>query len=668
MPRQNLAAELIPGKIRKRGCSSSASSSSSILHNYRFKRAILVGKRAGSSTPLPSWRLMSSRSRSPASAFRSTESPNYELYQCGSGRSKQAPVSARKLAATLWEMNELPSTRVKESLALDERKSRKEMKAREKTTRSVHSGSLPPHLSDPSHSPVSERGDRSGTGSRCRRTPSMSQRLKLADHGVGVLDSVSNASLMEIETRSRAPTPSASIVGVKTRLKDVSSALTTSKELLKIINRVWGHEDRPSTSMSLISALHAELERARLQINQLIQEQRYEQSDISYLMRCFAEEKEAWKNKEQEVVEAAIESVAGELEVERKLRRRFESLNKKLGRELAETKSSLLKVVKELESEKRAREIMEQVCDDLANDVGDDKLELGEMQRESAKLCDNVKKEREMKRLAAALHEEQTHIDASDKYDLEDKNAAVDKLRNQLESFLGIKRAKEKEFGSNDSNEVKFAAYLNKNGIRSFQCEEKEEGEVVDGVECEEDLAESDLHSIELNVDNNNKSYDWIHSSGIPLDTRRPSIDDEPKARKSTSKKGSRKSTSIQRSISDGVEWGNQADNHPILGDHVLDWERSSVLEKVASGKVYGDHFPGYNSSSKNLRDQILSGSRLGSLKVTASPTRLWEQARPLRDLADPVTERASMVQGSNGLKSRLMEVRGDGLGSRKYK
>lgn len=452
-----------------------------------------------------------------------------------------------------------------------------------------------------------------------------------------------------------------SIVGVKTRLKDVSNALTTSKELLKIINRVWGHEDRPSTSMSLISALHAELERARLQINQLIQEQRYEQNDISYLMRCFAEEKEAWKSKEQEVVEAAIESVAGELEVERKLRRRFESLNKKLGRELAETKSSLLKVVKELESEKRAREIMEQVCDDLANDVGDDKLELEEMQRESAKLSDNVKKEREMKRLAAVLQEEQTHIDPSDaKYDLEDKNAAVDKLRNQLEAFLGIKRTKEKEFGSNDSNEAKFAAYLNKNGVRSFQSEEKEEGEVVDGVECEEDLAESDLHSIELNMDNNNKSYDWIHSSGIPLDSRRPSIDDELKARKSTSKKGSRKSTSLQRSISDGVEWGSQAENHPISGDHVLDWERSSVLEKVASGKVYGgDHFQGYNSS-KNLRDQILSGSRLGSLKVTASPTRLWEQARPSRDLADTVTDRAS--------KSRLMEVRGDGISSRKYK
>ncbi|XP_022982908.1 uncharacterized protein At5g41620-like [Cucurbita maxima] len=518
MPRQNVAAELIPGKIRKRGCSSSASSSSSILQNYRFKRAILVGKRTGS--------------RSPASAFPSTESPTHELHQCGSARSKQAPVSARKLAATLWEMNELPLTTVKEG---HERKSRKEMKAIEKTTRSIHSGSLPPHLSDPSHSPVSERGDRLGTGSR-RTTPSMSQRLKLADHGVGVLDSVRTASFMEIETRSRVQTPSISNVGVRSGLKDINNTLTTSKELLKIITRVWGQEDRPSTSMSLISALHAELERARLQINQLIQEQRYEQNEISCLMRWFAEEKEAWKSKEQEVVEAAIESVAGELEVERKLRRRLESLNKKLGRELGETKSSLVKVVKEFESERRGRG------------------------RESAKL-------------SAVLREEQTHVA---------KNGGVDALRDEVEAFLGIKRAKE------------------------------EVGEVVD-------LSESDVHSIELNMENY-KSYDWIHCC------RRPSIDDELKATtKSNSKKGSRKS------MSDGLEWG-----------------RSSVMEKVGC--------------SKNLRDQILYGSRLGSLKVTASPTRAWEQARPSRDLADTLAERASLVQG-NGLKCR-----GNGVSSRKYK
>ena len=135
--------DMIPGKIRKRGCSSSASSSSSVLHNYRFKRTILVGKRGGSSTPVPTWKLMSSRS-----PLRALASPKYPPSQTGN-KPRQAPVSARKLAATLWEMNEIPSP----SPSV---RSKKELRTRERVPRSMRSGSLPPHLSDPSHSPVSE--------------------------------------------------------------------------------------------------------------------------------------------------------------------------------------------------------------------------------------------------------------------------------------------------------------------------------------------------------------------------------------------------------------------------------------------------------------------------------------------------------------------------------
>lgn len=162
MPRQNQSVEnlLLLGKIRKRGCSSPTSSTSSILREgYRFKRAIVVGKRGGSTTPVPTWRLMG-RSPSPASVSRASgglhaASPSH----CGSKTGKvapAAPVSARKLAATLWEMNEMPSPRVVEEAPMI-RKSRKERIAPLPPPRSsVHSGSLPPHLSDPSHSPVSE--------------------------------------------------------------------------------------------------------------------------------------------------------------------------------------------------------------------------------------------------------------------------------------------------------------------------------------------------------------------------------------------------------------------------------------------------------------------------------------------------------------------------------
>ena len=476
--------------------------------------------------------------------------------------------------------------------------------------------------------------------------------------------------MMQIETRSQAQTPSGSTVGVKPRLKDVSNALTTSKELLKIINRVWGNEDRPSSSLSLISALHAELERARLQVNHFIQEQCSDQNEINYLMKCFAEEKAAWKNKEQKVVEATIESIAGELDVEKKLRRRFESLNKKLGKELAETKASLLKAVKELESEKRARVVMQKVCDELARDIGDDKAEVEELKRESAKLCEEVEKEREMMQLADVLREERVHMKLSEaKYQLEEKNAAVDKLQNQLEAFLGTKRTKEKgRSSSNYMNDEEIAAYLSKNRFVSHQSEiNEEDGEVDDGVICEEGSAESDLHSIELNMDNNNKSYKWTtYPSGTPRDVRKAAIDEEDiKGRKSTSSKLPRRSTSLQRSISDGVEWDTRNERVPFAGDGI-DWGRFSGLERQGQGKVYGDEMHGHQSV-KGLRDYLLSGSRLDSPRGYASPMRQAGQLRSSLDPSNLAQERPPVIPG-NVSKSRLSEAKAEGMNLRKSK
>ncbi|KAJ8754776.1 hypothetical protein K2173_012165 [Erythroxylum novogranatense] len=38
-----------------------------------------------------------------------------------------------------------------------------------------------------------------------------------------------------------------------------------------------------------------------------------------------------------------------------------------------------------------------------------------------------------------------------------------------------------------------------------------EDREVEDGLKCEEDLAEVDVHSIDFNMDNNGKCYKWIY-------------------------------------------------------------------------------------------------------------------------------------------------------------
>ncbi|KAL2481701.1 hypothetical protein Adt_34667 [Abeliophyllum distichum] len=649
---------MVPTKTRKRECSS-PSSSSSRIHNYRLnKRAILVGKnRVGlgiglggsrSSTPVPTWR---------TTPLRSTiESPRYSQ----SGKSTQ-PVSARKLAATLWGMNEMPSPKMSESnleLMQQQRRngSSKMMLKREKSRSGsgLHSGSgsLPPHLSDPSHSPtISERMDRSGKGHQ-RRTPSIAQRLRSTDENARAFDSLSNGSFMEIETRSRAQTPSGSIGGANNRLKDISNALTTSKELLKIINRIWARADQPSSSMSLISALHAELERARLQVNQLIQEQRSDKNEINHLMKCFAEEKAAWKTKEQQAVESAIDSIAGELDVERKLRRRFENLNKKLGKELAEMKSSFMKVVKELESEKRAREITENVCNELARNVDEDRVEVQKLKRESTKVHKDVGKEREILRLADELCEDRVQVKVSEsKHQFEEKNSAINKLRKQLEAFLGSKRGKDEE------------KHLSKSHFGLHQIEEQEDdGEVEDAIDDKEDTAESDLHSIELNMDNNDRIYKKAYNSIASRESRRLPIDDEIKGRNSVSGQVYRKSTSILRSMSDGVEWGNEGQN---LRDG-MDRERFHELEKEAPRRSYVDETQRYKSV-KGLKDHALSSSRLGPAREFPSPTRQREQSRPLRDASGTIQERSSVLPG-NGSKSRLADVRGEGQSTRRSK
>lgn len=85
--------------IRKRGCSSS--SSSSLARRNRFKRAIFAGKRAsledggGSGTPVKSI----SAAKTPVLLPFSPENPPV----C---QSQKRCVSARKLAATLWEISD----------------------------------------------------------------------------------------------------------------------------------------------------------------------------------------------------------------------------------------------------------------------------------------------------------------------------------------------------------------------------------------------------------------------------------------------------------------------------------------------------------------------------------------------------------------------------------
>ncbi|XP_050221720.1 uncharacterized protein LOC126671907 [Mercurialis annua] len=588
-------------KIRKRG--NSSSSSSSVVQKYRFKRAILVGKRGGSSTPVPTWK---TATKSPA---LSSSMPNAEPPP---SQTKEASVSARKLAATLWEINKIPAPNGLHLVG-----DTKELKSREKVAKY-------PHLSDPSYTPTSEKMDRS---SRAQ-----------------------NASFMEIEGHNAKG---------RTRrecLKDVSNGLTASKELLKVLYRIWGVDEQHSSAVSLVSALRVEINRARVQVDQLIKDERSNRNEIECIVKHFEEEKAAWKSKERDRIRNAIACISEELQVEKKLRKQTERLNKKLGMEVADVKASLSSALKQVESEKRAKEILEQVCDELARGIGQDRAEVEELKRESAKVKDEVEKEREMLQLADVLREERVQMKLSEaRYHFEEKNEAVEMLKHELESYLQQKVGEgEKGGGSPNYERIKeLEAYLKE--IRQGSCPrietEENEGVAENGHAHDEDESDnSDLHSIELNMDNNSKIYKWSYAcdDGVASDR-------DLKGRKSISDNIQWGSICLQRGNSysvDGPDSDFISKNQEILKSSHR--ERSAELDSHSQTQDHElDGIMQYKSVINSLRDHILSGARRQPILSFASPTRPWQ------DSGSEVSDSSPVLQGDS-LKPRVMGTKGE--------
>ncbi|KAK4375879.1 hypothetical protein RND71_006556 [Anisodus tanguticus] len=299
------------------------------------------------------------------------------------------------------------------------------------------------------------------------------------------------------------------------QLKDVCHGLTTCKELLQVLSRIWNLKEQKSTRSSLFSAINTELDWLCDQVPELMHEHGQNDSAVDILLKKFEEEKMAWKIKEKDKIHTAITSVAREAKIEKKLRKQTERLNKQLGRELADTKASLSKAVKELEGKKRDREILEQVCDELARCLGEDRAEMEKLKRQSAKIREEVEMEQKMLQVADVIREERVQMKLSEaKYHFEEKNAFVVMLRNELEAYLRDKRGQEQGGDSpNYENIDELERHLRETlpSTHHYQDLKKADEEVLNKEEDGEegDSSDSDLCSIELNMGDNSKSHQW---------------------------------------------------------------------------------------------------------------------------------------------------------------
>lgn len=399
-------APSVSSSIREARTSSIANYPVHSPSGFRLKRAFLVGRRGGPSTPVPSWKVFDNPFADAMAAVAAEQQQHV---------GRPHVVSARTLAATLWELQEVPFSRGGAHKSQEIQR---------------------PQQQQPQH--------------HLQRNK-LSNAKRLILHGQFLSPASSRISQgshrrppiqYKIEAAGRVVTPSSSVLDMKTLAKDRSMGPTTTSDLLKVLNHVWSLEEQHTSSMSMVNELRAELDHVRSQMQELMLHEKSHHKEIENMTRRISEEKALWQEQQQETIRLAVQSIREELEDERKAKQRLETLQRRAAKNLHEVKRTLGKALQDLGKERKARELMEDVCDELAREIGDDKARVEQLKRESVKVREEVEEERKMLQMAEIWREERVQMKLMEaKLELEEKNAALDKLRGELEAFLKAKRA-----------------------------------------------------------------------------------------------------------------------------------------------------------------------------------------------------------------------------------
>jgi len=241
------------------------------------------------------------------------------------------------------------------------------------------------------------------------------------DHALQPVSPTSYDSSLEFRGRRRAGEP--------------NNNIKTSTELLKVLNRIWILEEQHSANISLIKSLKTELAHSRARIKELLRCKQADKRDMDDFVKQLAEEKLSKGTKEHDRLSSAVQS----LEDERKLRKRSESLYRKLAQELSEVKSTLSNCVKEMERGTKSKKILERLCDEFAKGIKSYEREIHGLKQ---KLDKNWKGWDEQDHMILCIAESWL-----DERIQSGNGSALEKLEFEIETFLKTKQ-------NADSNEI----------------------------------------------------------------------------------------------------------------------------------------------------------------------------------------------------------------------
>ncbi|GKU96738.1 hypothetical protein SLEP1_g9939 [Rubroshorea leprosula] len=598
----------------------------------KLKRGILVGKRAGPSTPSPIWRLEFSSHN-----YQNCRNPIQEFLNF-----PPTTVSARKLCANLWEVHPLypPRYTQKGAARLHHRLKDKDFDVDD----------------DPSNIPL----HRPGSASSLRRhiaASLMQHRQSFERNGRPLSPASFGSSMEQLAPYNPAVTPSSSL-DFRGKMGESSYSFKTSTQLLKVLNRIWALEEQHASNMSSLKALKMELDCSRARIKELLQEKQTDKQEMNDLMKQVTEDKLVRKNKDQDRIKAAIQSVRDELKDERKLRKRSESLHRKLTRELCQVKSSFSNALKELEREEKARVLLENLCDEFAKGIKDYEQEIRFLNHKHE--MDHIKgdtSERLILHISEAWLDERMQMKlAEGQDDYAERNTIVDKLSLDIETFLQVKRSngsrRDVKLPTNEHGENCSLRY----SLESFPLNEAVSA--PQGAADEEDCSYGDSQFYELNKSasrikrkGSSKHYGVSALESHHEEVVNPNSTKNKVVPMGTSTRGGKLPIGQYQMREDKHAGRRKSDIHKATQDGLYDrrTKQSGSLE----------------SNSSNLHGNLIRNSALSSGGVQSSfaghtnPMQQWASNLTTSDFREPESS-LKLPQGikENTLRAKLLEAR----------
>ncbi|KAK1561888.1 hypothetical protein Q3G72_002530 [Acer saccharum] len=278
--------------------------------------------------------------------------------------------------------------------------------------------------------------------------------------------------------------------------------LKTSDEARQIYSNIK-HIDQQVSAVSMVAALETDLEQARARIQELETDRRSSKKKLEHFLKKVSEERAAWRSREHEKIRAFIDDLKAD--------KRY---------------------MQDYDKERKARELIEEVCDELAKEIGEDKAEVEALKRESMKLREELEDERKMLQMAEVWREERVQMKLVDaKVALENKYSQMNKLVAELETFLRSSSATPDVKEMREAESLRQAvASVNVEDIKEFTYEPPNPDDIFAvfedvnfGESNEREIEQcgayspashaSKIHTVSPEVNAINKDGDWRHSN-----------------------------------------------------------------------------------------------------------------------------------------------------------